>query len=135
MCVCVCVRVLASQGFGRTVTTTIRRSGYALTLYRMVFTHRAIASADALVQALVVADDGAVVYLNGVEADRRENMPQGALTSRTLASSAKSMPAAAQFTAPMYWPANTLVAGSNVIAVARTWRRLYLGPRRVFAAA
>ncbi len=58
-------------------------------------------------------DDGAVIYLNGVEI-QRVNMPAGAVTYATLAS--VSVPNAT-FGAPISLPAGNLIAGNNVLAV------------------
>ena len=69
------------------------------------------------VVALVVAP----VYLNGVEADRRENVPAGTYTTKTLAITGKALPGAIQFSStPMYWPISALTVGVNIIAVACT---------------
>ncbi len=57
-------------------------------------------------------DDGAVVYVNGVEAVR-ENMPSGTVTRKTLASS--NVRSVAQTTFAI--PPSALVVGDNTIAV------------------
>src|SRR4051812_47301296 len=60
-------------------------------------------------------DDGAVVYLNGVEIVR-SNMPTGTITSTSYASTAISGAAENAFTA-FTIPASAFVAGTNVLAV------------------
>lgn len=62
----------------------------------------------------LAADDGAVVYLNGVEV-HRQNMPGGAVTHATLASAAIGNPT---LQGPITLPATNLVQGAgNVLAV------------------
>jgi hypothetical protein len=63
----------------------------------------------------LLADDGAVVYLNGAEV-RRDNMPAGAITNTTLAASNRSGAAESQLRTFAVDPAR-LVAGTNTIAV------------------
>lgn len=58
-------------------------------------------------------DDGAVVYVNGAEI-ARFNMPTGVVTAATKPLSAMSK---LEFAAPLVIPANTLVSGTNLIAV------------------
>ena len=63
----------------------------------------------------LVRDDGAVVYINGTEV-ARSNMPTGAITSATFASTNVDPPQDRQsfdFTVPT----NVLVSGTNTIAV------------------
>ncbi len=58
------------------------------------------------------------VYLNGVEASRRENMPTGNILASTTALAPKNPPTESGFvTAPMYWAANVLKAGENIVTV------------------
>ncbi|MGR9037187.1 MAG: DNRLRE domain-containing protein [Gammaproteobacteria bacterium] len=57
-------------------------------------------------------DDGAVIYINGVEV-RRENMPAGAITSTTTTANTASETTFYSSSIP----ADVLVAGGNVIAV------------------
>ena len=63
----------------------------------------------------LVRDDGAAVYLNGIELVR-DNLPAGPLTAQTRAASYAWGPAE---TEPHYFvvPAEALVAGENVLAV------------------
>jgi hypothetical protein len=63
----------------------------------------------------LLRDDGAVVYLNGVEV-RRDNMPAGSVSSSTLASTALGTPAESTFYETTL-ATSTLVAGTNVLAV------------------
>jgi hypothetical protein len=63
----------------------------------------------------LIRDDGAVVYLNGVEVFR-SNMPAGTIGYTTRASSALGAPAESTWLTGSFNPA-LLVAGSNVIAV------------------
>ena len=58
-------------------------------------------------------DDGAIVYLNGTEL-RRQNMPAGAVTASTLASTVVAQP---QLTSAIELPASALRRGTNVLAV------------------
>lgn len=69
----------------------------------------------ATLTARLVRDDGAVIYLNGVEV-ARSNMPAGTVSYTTLASSAVADPAESQwFDIPL--DPSFLVAGTNVLAV------------------
>ena len=61
-------------------------------------------------------DDGAVVYVNGVEV-ARSNMPTGTITNTTRASTAIGTGSAVQATVTIALPPSALVAGDNVIAV------------------
>ncbi len=83
------------------------------------FRHRFTATDAAGVTALfidLVADDGAVVYLNGTEVVR-DNLPAGALTDSTLAVSYRT--GSAEATRRTFsLPTSALVEGENVIAVA-----------------
>ena len=63
----------------------------------------------------LLRDDGAVVYLNGQEV-RRDNLPSGAITYTTLATTALGAPEEATFY-PNNVPASYPVAGNNVLAV------------------
>lgn len=63
----------------------------------------------------LMRDDGAVVYLNGVE-QWRDNMPAGAVTSLTPAVAAVSGAAEATYFTNIFGPTN-LVSGNNVLAV------------------
>jgi hypothetical protein len=63
----------------------------------------------------LLADDGAVVYVNGLEAFRA-NMPGGSITSTTLASTTLFDAAESTFVSAAISP-GLLVSGTNVIAV------------------
>ena len=63
----------------------------------------------------VLRDDGAVVYLNGVEVFRT-NMPSGTISSTTLANGASGADESTKFYGQAI-PSSMLVAGDNVIAV------------------
>ncbi len=85
------------------------------TYFRKAFTVASIPSALSLD---LLCDDGAVVYLNGVEI-YRQNMPAGTILFSTLASAASGDPGVPSETA---WTSATLnpaslVVGNNVIAV------------------
>ncbi len=62
-----------------------------------------------------VADDGVVVYLNGVEI-ARENLPTSTITSNTYATAAPRSAAANADPVVLSIPASALVNGTNVIA-------------------
>ncbi|QCW51433.2 PKD domain-containing protein [Nocardioides dongxiaopingii] len=62
-----------------------------------------------------VADDGVVVYVNGVEV-ARSNMPAGTITGQTYASSARNSTVANAAPVVVEVPTNLLVSGTNVIA-------------------
>ncbi|HZK59620.1 MAG TPA: hypothetical protein VFC59_07135, partial [Cryobacterium sp.] len=66
------------------------------------------------VEVTTRADDGIVVYLNGVEITR-VNMPSGTVTSGTYATSAISASAALANPVVVQVPGSSLVAGTNVI--------------------
>lgn len=63
-----------------------------------------------------LADDGAVVHVNGVEVGR-QNMREGAVTHTTFAPTARRTTVAAQNLLTVEVPKNLLVTGTNVIAV------------------
>lgn len=63
----------------------------------------------------VIADDGVVVYLNGVELGRA-NLPEGPLTQYSLATAAPRADVAARNVFTFAVPAAALVEGTNVIA-------------------
>ncbi len=63
----------------------------------------------------ILRDDGAIVYINGSEV-ARSNMPSGSVSHNTLASSTVSSSDESTFF-PFELSTNTLVNGSNVIAV------------------
>ncbi|MCX8157631.1 MAG: Ig-like domain-containing protein, partial [Verrucomicrobiae bacterium] len=80
------------------------------------FRHRFMVANPAAYSALllrVLRDDGAVIYLNGVEVNR-QNMPAGTITYNTYASTSASDDGTVYYEAEI---ANLLVAGTNVLAV------------------
>jgi hypothetical protein len=100
-------------------TTTIGFGGNTSNRYiTYYFRHRFFVSNPAEIAALtarLVRDDGAVIYLNGMEV-ARSNMPAGAITAATLAPIAVSNAEESQrFDLPL--DPSKLVAGINVIAV------------------
>ncbi|MBL8930883.1 MAG: hypothetical protein JNL54_12220 [Kineosporiaceae bacterium] len=104
----------AQLGFGDGDETTAVPSGSITYYFRSTFTV-ADPNTVAALQLSLVRDDGAAVYLNGVEV-ARSNLPAGTLSSSTLASSALS--GSAENTPVTFTvPAGRLVAGTNVIAV------------------
>jgi trimeric autotransporter adhesin len=64
----------------------------------------------------LVRDDGAVVYVNGVEV-ARDNMPAGPPTAATLAASTLTLRTDEKAVLPFTVPSTALVAGSNTVAV------------------
>src|SRR5258706_2937328 len=103
----------AELGFGDGGEATTNRSGFITYYYRQTFSVPDASSVTNL-RARLKRDDGAVVYLNGVEVFR-DNMPTGAVTAATLA------PIAATDDGQNFWPhsfsAAALVSGNNVLAV------------------
>ncbi|MCP5526746.1 MAG: lamin tail domain-containing protein [Verrucomicrobiales bacterium] len=73
------------------------------------------ANPEAVLTVELVRDDGAAVYLNGVEVVR-DNLPTGALDPDTRALTAVGGSAETQAN-PFVLPAGNLVAGDNVLAV------------------
>lgn len=103
----------AQLGFGDGDEATTLTSGHITYYFRhsfMVEDVDAIASLD----LRLLRDDGAVVYLNGTEV-ARSNMPAGAITYTTFASSAASDDGGS-FNQYQFSSEN-LVAGTNTIAV------------------
>lgn len=96
-------------GFGPSTT-----SKYRTTWFRHRFTWDGSHAANQVI-AEVLADDGAVLYLNGQEV-ARDNMPTGTITSTTLAASNRSGTAEATFRS-FTLPAAALQQGANTLAV------------------
>ena len=93
---------------------TCTSANFITTYFRKSFTVDNPASIPQL-QLALLRDDGAVVYLNGVEV-ARSNMPAGAIAAATAASTAVSGTGETSFFGfPL--PAELLSAGANVIAV------------------
>ncbi|MFM1769708.1 MAG: Inner spore coat protein [Verrucomicrobiota bacterium] len=110
----------AELGYGESDEATVVSFGpsstskYITTYFRHRFTVANPAAYSSLIFR-VLRDDGAVVYLNGIELFR-QNMPAGAVSSNTLASAAVSAPdETAYFTNTV--PTTGLVSGNNVVAV------------------
>ena len=105
-------------GYGDGDETTVVSFGpdaarkYITTYFRTTFQ---VAQRPTRVTLSLVADDGAVVYLNGVEL-LRDNMPTGAVTSATLAATNRSGTAETQVRTFTVDPAR-LVVGTNTVAV------------------
>jgi hypothetical protein len=87
---------------------------FITTYFRRAFTVANPAAFNSLTLRLL-RDDGAVVYLNGVEV-RRDNMPAGTITSTTPAMTALGSPAEASFYESVLAP-SSLVSGINTLAV------------------
>ena len=101
-------------GFGDGDEATVLRSGH-ITYY---FRHSFDIDNPSKYQSLsldLLRDDGAVVYLNGIEI-QRSNMPSGTITVATFASSTVSGSSEDQFRASVE-STDGLVPGTNVIAV------------------
>jgi hypothetical protein len=108
----------APLGYGGGQTTTVSfgpNSGdkYRTTYFRKVINIPSV-TAITTVNLGIARDDGAVVYVNGVEA-WRSNMPVGAIGYSTFASSTIS--ADKTTVLPFTIPASLLVNGDNLIAV------------------
>ena len=104
----------APLGFGDPHITTVLASGFVTYYFRNEFLVNNPSAISGLTLRLL-RDDGAVVYLNGVEV-HRANMPAGAITFNTLA-----VVAVAGADETTYFesaiPANLLLSGTNVLAV------------------
>ncbi len=87
---------------------------FITTYFRKSFTVVSPASIPQL-QLSLLRDDGAVVYLNGVEV-ARNNLPAGAINAATLASTVVGGAAESSFLG-FAIPAESLVAGANLLAV------------------
>lgn len=94
---------------------TCTSGNYTTTYFRKAFTVPD-ASLYAGLNLRLLRDDGAVVYLNGAEI-WRTNMPAGAVTYSTLAPVAIGGTDETTFVSPPATLPNTLVNGTNVLAV------------------
>ena len=104
----------AELGAGDGDEVTVLPAGYGTRWFRRAFTVTGAAGVGAL-EVEILADDGAVVYLNGVELVR-DNVAAGPVTADTLATDYRFGVAETQrhtYTVP----ATALVDGSNVLAV------------------
>ena len=108
----------APLGYGDSaIATQIATNGSrpVTTYYR---THFQVADAKALkgINVKYLADDGAVVYINGVEVDRTR-MGAGTVSYATRADSAPNFAAVSASPSEIFVPASALKTGDNVIAV------------------
>jgi hypothetical protein len=114
-------RGLAPFGYGDGDEATVVSFGpsaankFITTYFRHAFTLASTNSIRALTLRLL-RDDGAVVYLNGVEVFR-SNMPTGAVAQTTLALAAVPAPDESTFYYTAALDPARLVTGSNVVAV------------------
>ncbi len=109
----------APLGFGDPVSTTLAERAPCDQTPAMYFRNTLVITDAARIVSATLAlrrDDGAVVYVNGVEA-ARSNMPAGALTHNTLALTAIADDDERAFI-DLPLPRNAFVEGRNVIAVA-----------------
>jgi len=100
----------AQLGYGDGDETTVISSATLTAYFRQTFIVNDVGDFSGLNLQLTY-DDGAVVYLNGVEI-WRVNMPAGNINYNTFASASSGDNATASVTKP-----NTLINGTNVIAV------------------
>lgn len=108
----------APLGYGNSaIVTQIATKGSrpVTTYYR---THFQVADAKGLkgINVKYLADDGAVVYINGVEVDRTR-MGAGTVSYTTRADAAPNFAAASASPSEIFVPASALKTGDNVIAV------------------
>ncbi len=107
-------------GYGSTlVTTTLPVASATNDRPRAVYFRNSFNIADksqiASLELTGVADDGVVIYVNGVEVGR-QNMPSGAVTHATFASTAVRTSAANASPTIVQVPLNLLVNGVNVVS-------------------
>ncbi len=112
-----------SAGANPVATQTRRRVGgprtaqVTTTYFRHTFTLTSTEAMETLVLE-ILRDDGAVVYLNGVEvAEWRENMPSGAVSYGTFAASGMGDPEQSTYFARSANVGSLLRAGTNTVAV------------------
>ena len=105
-------RVLLSGTAPQTLTNTPLASGRSAYYFRRPFVINSAPEATRLLLRAMV-DDGAVVYLNGVELVRL-NMPEGEITPQTPALTNVVQPS---WTAPLVVYPTNLVLGTNWLAV------------------
>ncbi|MES6118672.1 hypothetical protein U6M47_12485, partial [Cutibacterium acnes] len=108
-------------GYGSSVVaTTLNVAPVATDRPRALYGRTTFEVADvSKVQMLslqVLADDGAVVYVNGVEVGR-DNMGTGAVSYTTFASAARRVTAAQAAPITVSVPSSALVNGVNVLSV------------------
>lgn len=93
-------------------TTSLRpRAAYFRTTFQVADVSKVVKMTVA-----AVANDGAVVYVNGTEI-ARQNMPSGTITYSTFASTARSAAVANANPIVVDVPASLLVNGTNIISV------------------
>lgn len=107
---------VAPLGYGSTQTTTVSYGPSSTNKYRTTYFRKTIQVADTSAMTSLTLnltrDDGAVVYVNGVEVGR-SNMPTGTISFSTTAASTVSGANTDNFTIPV----SALVNGNNLIAV------------------
>ncbi|MCK4563061.1 MAG: lamin tail domain-containing protein, partial [Verrucomicrobia bacterium] len=110
----------AELGYGDGDESTVLDYGpnaaqkYITTYFRKTFSCADASSVNSLALNLL-RDDGAVIYLNGIEL-ARHNMPAGQITSETLASSAVGNAEESIFY-PLALPSSLLQTGENLLAI------------------
>ena len=102
-----------AAGTGLTILTNTAVAAGATTYYFRSTFGFAEDPASTTLTLHPVASDGAVFYLNGTEI-LRLNMPDGPITASTFASSSAGD---AGYSGPFTLPGNSLVTGTNVLAV------------------
>ena len=102
----------AELGFGEDDEATTLASGHITYYFRHAFSVEDPAGIDSL-RLYLKRDDGAVVYLNGTEV-ARDNLPEGEITSATLADNASDDGDSFH---EFILDATGLVAGNNLLAV------------------
>jgi hypothetical protein len=111
----------APLGYGGFQTTPISYGSNNINKYITSYFRKTFTVADpAAVTAVnigLVRDDGAVIYLNGVEVARSNMTPTGTIGYSTFASGAISGDANKLLVNQLSIPPNRLVAGTNLIAV------------------
>lgn len=110
----------AKLGYALNPTTTLNygtdaNNKHVTSYFRKHFNVTSVAALQDSLDLNLLRDDGAVVYINGVEVVR-SNMPAGTVGYQTLASSAIGSPADDTYNA-FRISKNTLVNGVNTIAV------------------
>lgn len=108
----------APLGYGDSRIATVLAAKGSRPVTSYFRTHFQVADANAIkgVTVRYMADDGAVVYVNGHEVDRTR-MGSGTVSYQTRADAAPSYSAAADSLSEVFVPAALLRSGDNVIAV------------------
>jgi hypothetical protein len=105
----------AAQGLRTTVLQGPSSARYITYYFRKVISVNPLYTSAISGAIDMLCDDGAAVYINGVEVVRR-NLPTGTITHTTLAVKAFATAVESLTTAEFLFPAGALVAGDNVIA-------------------